>query len=109
MADVELPGQVRIVDDVPRAFARLVAELTPTSIALSGGDLARHCYLALHRESLDWSTIDVFFGDERVVPVESEESNEGMARRVLLDLVQPRAIHSLAGVGNGGYDALIRS
>src|SRR5438067_2431160 len=65
MADVELPGQIRIVDDVPRAFARLVTELTPQSIALSGGELAHRCYTALRREALEWSVVEVFFDDKR--------------------------------------------
>ncbi|HEY5076872.1 MAG TPA: 6-phosphogluconolactonase [Acidimicrobiia bacterium] len=106
---MELPGQMRIVDDVPRAFARLVAELTPASIALSGGELAHRCYKALRAEVIEWSTVDVFFGDERVVPVESDESNEGMARRILLDDVSPRAIHSMVAAGADGYDALVRA
>lgn len=108
MADVELPGQVRIVEDVPRAFARLVAELTPLSIALSGGELAHRCYAALRRETIEWSPIDVYFGDERIVPVESDDSNEGMARRTLLDGVAPRAIHSMVDAGADAYDALLR-
>jgi 6-phosphogluconolactonase len=109
MADVELPGQIRIVADVPRAFARLVAELTPTSIALSGGELAHRCYAALRRETIEWSAVDVYFGDERIVPLESDDSNEGTARRILLDEVAPRAIHSMVGAGADAYDALIRS
>jgi 6-phosphogluconolactonase len=109
MADVELPGQIRIVDDVPRAFARLVAESTPTSLALSGGDLAHRCYAALRRETVNWSVIDVYFGDDRVVPVESGDSNEGMARRILLDEAEPRAVHSMVAAGADAYDALIRS
>ncbi len=109
MADVELPGQIRIVDDVPRAFARLVTELTPQSIALSGGELAQRCYAALRREALEWSIVDVFFGDERIVPVESDDSNEGMARRVLLDHVSPRAVHSMVSAGADAYDALVRT
>jgi 6-phosphogluconolactonase len=109
MADVELPGQMRIVHDVPRAFARLVTELTPRSIALSGGELAHQCYAALRREALEWSVVDVFFGDERIVPVESDDSNEGMARRTLLDEVSPRAIHSMVTAGAGAYDALVRA
>jgi 6-phosphogluconolactonase len=108
MADVALPGQIRIVDDVPRAFARLVNELTPRSIALSGGDLAQRCYAALRREALEWSVVDVFFGDERMVPVESDDSNEGMARRVLLDHVTARAIHSMVAAGADAYDTLVR-
>jgi 6-phosphogluconolactonase len=109
MADVELPGQVRIVEDVPRAFARLVAELTPASIALSGGELAHRCYAALRGETIAWAAVDVYFGDDRVVPVESDDSNEGMARRVLLDAVGPRAVHSMVAAGADAYDALIRA
>ncbi len=106
---MELPGQVRIVDDVPRAFARLVAELAPASIALSGGTLAQRCYAALGRENVGWSGIDVYFGDDRVVPVDSDDSNEGMARRILLDGAGPRCVHSMVGAGAEAYDALVRS
>ncbi len=104
-----LPGQVRVVEDVPHAFARVVAEIAPRSIALSGGETARLCYVALREEPVDWLMVDVFFGDERKAPVESEDSNEGMARRVLLDFVQPRAIHSMVGLGADKYDELVRS
>ncbi|MDP9336156.1 MAG: 6-phosphogluconolactonase [Actinomycetota bacterium] len=106
---MELPGQIRIVDDVPRAFARLVTELTPRSIALSGGELAHRCYTALRREALEWSVVEVFFGDERIVPVESDDSNEGMARRILLDHVSPGAVHSMVAAGADAYDALVRA
>jgi 6-phosphogluconolactonase len=106
---VELPGTVRVVDDVPHAFARVVAETAPRSIALSGGDLARDCYAALRTEPVDWLMVDVFFGDERKVPVASDDSNEGMARRTLLDFVSPHAIHSMVDAGADEYDALIRS
>jgi 6-phosphogluconolactonase len=109
MADVELPGQVQIVDDVPRAFARLVVQTAPRSIALSGGELAHLCYSALRSEPVDWSTVDVYIGDERIVPVESDESNEGLARRILLDAVKPRAVHSMVAAGADAYDALVRA
>ena len=109
MADVELPGKIRIVDDVPRAFARLVAELTPSSLALSGGELAHRCYAALRREPLDWSGVDVYFGDDRIVPVTSDDSNEGMARRILLDQVGPRSVLSMVAAGADAYDARVRA
>jgi 6-phosphogluconolactonase len=92
---MELPGEVRVVDDVPAAFAALVVERAPRSIALSGAWLARKCYEALRRAPLDWPSIEVFFGDERFVPTSSEDSNEGQARRVLLDHVEPRAVHGM--------------
>jgi 6-phosphogluconolactonase len=110
---VKLPGEVRVVDDVAASFAELVVERQPKSIALSGAWLARDCYTALRDKALDWPSIDVFFGDDRFVPIESPDSNEGQARRVLLDHVAPRAIHgmyaniSLADAADA-YDALLR-
>ena len=92
-------GEVRTVDDVAGAFADVVVEAAPTSIALSGGGTAKDAYTALAGRELDWSGIDVWFGDERFVPVDDPDSNEGMARAVLLERAGPRAIHSMAGAG----------
>ncbi|HXY91731.1 MAG TPA: 6-phosphogluconolactonase [Acidimicrobiia bacterium] len=106
--------RVRVVDDVAQAFADLVAVESPASIALSGGDTAEQCYERLARASVEWRGVSVLFGDERWVPVDDPESNEGMARRVLLDAVRPRAIHSMRGAGDtpeaaaSAYDALVR-
>jgi 6-phosphogluconolactonase len=110
------PGEIRIVDDVPNTFAALVATEAPASIALSGGSTAERCYTVLAAHAgIDWSAVEVFFGDERFVPVSDPDSNEGMARRVLLDAVGPRAVHSLAEAGATvddaatAYDALVRA
>lgn len=100
MASEGLPGEVRQVGDVPQAFAALVESEAPRSIALSGGDTARRCYELLATADVDWRDVEVWFGDERWVPVHDPESNEGMARVTFLDEVEPRAIHSLYGAGD---------
>jgi 6-phosphogluconolactonase len=92
-------GDVRLVDDVASAFADVVVDTAPASIALSGGGTAKGAYQALAGRDLDWSGIDVWFGDERFVPVDDPDSNEGMARAVLLDRVGPHRIRSMAGAG----------
>jgi 6-phosphogluconolactonase len=92
-------GELRIVDDVPAAFAALVAAEAPQSIALSGGGTARQSYEQLADCDVSWDDVDVYFGDERWVPVDDPESNEGMARAVLLDRAQPAAVHSLRDAG----------
>jgi 6-phosphogluconolactonase len=109
-------GEVRIVPHVPAAFAELVTSERPGSIALSGGDTARACYALLATAAnVDWTGVEVFFGDERWVAVHDPDSNEGMARLAFLDEVDPAWIHSLRGAGEtpeaaaDAYDALLRS
>jgi 6-phosphogluconolactonase len=107
-------GEVQIVDDVVGAFADLVAAEQPQSLALSGGTTARDCYERLASTSVAWKDVTVLMGDERWVPVDDPESNEGMARQVLLDRVHPAAVHSMRGAGGtpdeaaDAYDALLR-
>ena len=115
MADtVSLRGELRVVEDVPRAFSALVVEDAPRSLALSGGSTARECYELLAVADVDWSEVDVFFGDERWVPVDDPESNEGMARQAFADQVHPRAFYSMRHAGDtieeaaDAYDRLLR-
>jgi len=111
---VSLRGEVRLVEHVPLAFAELFAEEGPPSLTLSGGSTARKCYELLADADIDWSRVDVFFGDERWVPVGDSDSNEGMARHAFLDEVGPRNIHSMRYAGElieqsaDAYDRLLR-
>ena len=111
---MSLHGELRVVEHVPRAFAALVVEEAPVSLALSGGSTARKCYELLAVSDVDWSAVDVFFGDERWVPVGHPESNEGMARSAFVDQVSPRALYSMRRAGDtideaaDAYDRLLR-
>jgi 6-phosphogluconolactonase len=111
---VTLRGELRVVDHVPQAFAEFVAEGAPASMALSGGTTARQCYELLAVADVDWSGVEIFFGDERWVPVDDPESNEGMARRAFVDQVLPAAVYSMRRAGETieeateAYDALLR-
>ena len=111
---MSLHGELRVVEDVPRAFAALVVEETPSSLALSGGSTAGECYELLAVAGLDWNKVDVFFGDERWVPVGDPESNEGMARHAFVDQVLPHAVYSMRHAGEtieeaaDAYDRLLR-
>ena len=115
MADtVSLRGELRVVDDVPRAFSALVVEKAPESLALSGSSTARASYELLAAADVDWSQVDVLFGDERWVPVDDPESNEGMARHAFADQVHPRAVYSMRHAGDtieeaaDAYERLLR-
>lgn len=109
-------GELVVVDDVAAAFADLVVREQPRSIALSGGGTARRCYETLAtRSGLDWPAVTALFGDERWVPVDHPDSNEGMARAELLDHVPVGAVHSMRAAGDtteaaaAAYDALLAS
>ncbi len=109
-----LYGEERVVENVALAFEELVAAEAPPSIALSGGSTARQCYELLATSPVRWSAVDVYFGDERWVPIHDPDSNEGMSRIAFLDQVGPHAIHSLRDAGHTpdaaaeAYDRLVR-
>jgi 6-phosphogluconolactonase len=98
-------GELVVVDDVSDAFADRVVEAfehrvgPDFSIALSGGDTARSCYERLADvagERIDWWQVEVFWGDERCVPSDSEDSNELLGRQALLERVGgAHAVHPM--------------
>jgi 6-phosphogluconolactonase len=57
------------------------------TIALAGGGTPKPLYEAIASQDLPWDKIHVFWGDERYVPADHPDSNEGMARRAWLDQV----------------------
>ena len=67
---------------------KILAEKEDISIALSGGNTPRSLfkYLAAnHSEDIDWSKIKFFWGDERCVWPDNDESNYKMAKENLFD------------------------
>lgn len=74
-----------------------IAERGVATIALSGGSTPKPLYEAIAAQDLPWNQIHVFWGDERYVPPDHPDSNEGMARQAWLDRVPfPAAnIHSV--------------
>jgi len=60
-----------------------------SSVALSGGSTPRRLFARLiadpYRTKVDWSSVRIFWGDERPVPPDHPESNFRMAKENLLD------------------------
>jgi 6-phosphogluconolactonase len=89
-------GELTVVDDLPRAFSDQVIaayESRPDdlfSFALSGGSTARPCYERLASEStdsIDWLSVNIYWGDERCVPPDHPDSNQLLGRQALLERV----------------------
>lgn len=64
-----------------------IAERGLCTIALAGGGTPKPLYEQLATHDLSWGNIHIFWGDERYVPADHPDSNEGMARHAWLDQV----------------------
>jgi 6-phosphogluconolactonase len=70
------------------------------AVALAGGSTPKATYEVLARDyanELDWSRVHVFFGDERTVPPDHEDSNYRMAYETLLSHVPVGSVHRMRG------------
>ena len=72
------------------------------TVALAGGSTPRATFETLASEygspsDLDWSKVHVFFGDERAVGPDHEDSNYRMAHEALLSRVPVGSVHRMRG------------
>ncbi len=93
-------AQAKFVAAVAEECMRSQARFT---IALSGGSTPRRLYQVLgsppYDEEMAWDHWHVFWGDERCVPPDHEDSNFRMAKEALLDHVSIPAsqVHRMRG------------
>jgi len=69
------------------------------NVVLTGGTTPELAYEEAAKLESDWSKVELWWGDERCVPPEHEDSNYGMAKRALLDRIErpPRGVHRIKG------------
>lgn len=75
---------------VARAEREALAARGEFHIVLAGGNTPRVVYEALARQAHDWSRWQVWFGDERCLPVEHPERNS-LAARALFERIEASA------------------
>ncbi len=86
-----------------RIVAAAKAKTGIFSLVLSGGNTPKALYELLaspaYVSQIDWSKIEIYFGDERCVPPTDHESNYLMAKTALLDKVPIDAgrVHRIRG------------
>lgn len=78
-------------------------------IVLTGGGtgIAMLKRVGEHADRIDWSTVHLFWGDERYVPEDDDERNEKQAREALIDRIDipPGNVHAMpASDGELGND-----
>lgn len=87
-------GEVKVVNDVAAEFARIVAsELkgSGSTFVLSGGSTATACYQQLAEQNVEWSDVSIFWGDERCVPLDHEDSNYLLAQKAMPSVLNAAA------------------
>jgi 6-phosphogluconolactonase len=75
LAEMQQAAYRRIIDAARRAIAQRGEFL----IVLAGGNTPRGVYRQLRDENAGWSHWNVYFGDERCLPVDDAERNSKMA------------------------------
>ena len=98
--DVELV----IVDDEDEVAAIVANRLARAAheggnVVLTGGKTPRRSYEQAAKQASGWSNVSLWWGDERCVPPDDENSNYGMAKQALLDRLDrwPREVHRIKG------------
>ena len=108
-----LPG--RAAERIALELRRAADERGRATLALAGGTTPKATYEALAGLPLDWSKVDIFFGDERCVPADHPDSNYRMAKAALFDRIAiPEAqVHRMQGelqdrdAAARAYDAIL--
>jgi 6-phosphogluconolactonase len=85
----------------------LVDEFEEASVVLTGGSVGIAVLEAINaspaRDTIDWSRVNVWWGDERWLPAGDPERNDAQARAALLDHVglDPARVHPFATSDSG--------
>lgn len=88
-------------DELSQAATKKFIELANQAIAergrflvsLSGGSTPMKLYERLANETLDWTRVHFFWGDERCVPVDDPGNTYGQTKKILFDKIETTNIH----------------
>ena len=77
-------ARLTVAEDIAVALAAALQEREKVSLVLSGGTTPPGVYLKLATADINWSRVVIGLTDERWVPDDHPDSNEGMVREFLL-------------------------
>jgi 6-phosphogluconolactonase len=106
---IVLPDEAALDHEAARrlveGLALAIRERGEAHLALTGGSSAVGLYRELRdprwRQIVDWRRVHLWWGDERLVPIDHPESNAGLAYNILLELP---ALTGESGSGGEGVD-----
>jgi len=87
-ADAEAVSRAA-AEEFVRSAGETLAVRGRFTVALSGGSTPKRLYQLLagepFRDQVDWKKVEIFWGDERSVPPDHQDSNYRMAREAMLE------------------------
>jgi 6-phosphogluconolactonase len=104
----------RVASTLLTALAQAQAEGRVPSVALTGGTVAATIHQAVAGSRVahlvDWSRVDVWFGDERYVPADHPDRNARQAAEALLDHLpfDPARIHAMPA-SDGSHPGVVQA
>jgi 6-phosphogluconolactonase len=95
----------RIAERITTLIEQAIAARGRATVCLTGGDTPKILYEMLAdagrpwRARIDWPRVHLWWGDERHVPPDHQDSNYGMAAKALVDHVPipPAQVHRMRG------------
>jgi 6-phosphogluconolactonase len=86
-------------------LVKLVSQKNEYFLCLSGGSTPEIIFQTLskeYNEQIDWAKVHLFWGDERCVSPDSDESNYGMTKKYLLNFIDipEKNVHRIKGENN---------
>jgi 6-phosphogluconolactonase len=94
-SDIEIIVAEHPAQDVAERLAS--AARAGGHIVLTGGSTPRIAYELAAALETDWTAVELWWGDERCVPPDDEQSNFGMAKEALVDRVSVGPVHRMRG------------
>ncbi|MFL6091207.1 MAG: 6-phosphogluconolactonase [Aeromicrobium sp.] len=95
-----LPDAAGVAETFARRFesrlAALQADGRTPRVVLTGGTIAAAAYRELRADAVDWANVEFWFGDERFVPINLPDRNDGQARTAFLERVGATRVHAVA-------------
>jgi len=91
-------------------LVELVSQNDKIFLCLSGGSTPEIIFQTLsknYKYKIDWEKVHLFWGDERCVPPDNEESNYGMTKNYLLNFIDipEKNVHRIEGENNPDTEA----
>ena len=101
------PNKKKLATEAAERVINVIGQATRErglcNIALAGGKTPREVYSMLatdtYRDQVTWSNLHLFWGDERMVPPEHQDSNFRIVKETLLDhvMIPDENVHRIRG------------